>query len=72
MVVFVFIFQQIPIVIPVVFVLIATYLVIGPIVQKPQIEFLYAFLFVIGGLVFYIPFVYFKIHFPCFGKSSYD
>ena len=56
--------------IPIVFVIISCYLVIGPIVQDPKIEFLYAFLFVIGGLVFYIPFVYFKIEFRCFGEYN--
>lgn len=57
---------KIPIVIPIVFVLIAIYLIIGPIIESPKIEFLYAFLFVIGGLIFYIPFVYFKVEFECF------
>lgn len=61
---------KIPIVIPVVFVLIACYLVIGPIVQNPQIEFLYAFLFVIGGLLYYFPIVYFKLHCRGFDKIT--
>ncbi|KAK3086047.1 hypothetical protein FSP39_012620, partial [Pinctada imbricata] len=52
---------KVPIIVPVVFVLIAIYLVIGPIISNPQIEFLYAFLFVIGGLIFYFPFVHFKL-----------
>lgn len=33
------------------------YLVIGPIIDKPQIEYLYAVLFILAGLIFYIPFV---------------
>lgn len=57
---------KIPFAIPIVFVLIAIYLIIGPIIESPKIEFLYAFLFVIGGLIFYIPFVYFKVEFECF------
>ncbi|XP_052061856.1 b(0,+)-type amino acid transporter 1-like [Mytilus californianus] len=61
---------KIPIIIPIIFVLIACYLVIGPIVQDPKIEFLYAFLFVIGGLLFYIPFVYFKIELRIFAKVT--
>ncbi|XP_052715931.1 b(0,+)-type amino acid transporter 1-like [Crassostrea angulata] len=52
---------KVPIVIPILFVLIAIYLVIGPIIESPQIELLYAFLFIIGGLLFYFPFVYFKL-----------
>ncbi|KAK3600943.1 hypothetical protein CHS0354_004154 [Potamilus streckersoni] len=51
----------VPIFIPILFVLIAIYLVIGPIVDSPKIEFLYALIFVVGGLVFYFPFVYFKL-----------
>lgn len=54
--------------VPILFVLIAIYLVIGPIIESPQIELLYAFLFIIGGLVFYFPFVYFKLKIKGFGK----
>ncbi|KAL4234014.1 b(0 +)-type amino acid transporter 1 [Mactra antiquata] len=52
---------KLPIVIPILFLLCAIYLVIAPIVEDPQIQFLYAAIFVVGGLVFYIPFVHFKI-----------
>lgn len=47
-----------PIVIPVVMVLISLYLVIAPIVDNPQIEYLYSILFMLAGAVLYIPFVY--------------
>ncbi|XP_074646049.1 b(0,+)-type amino acid transporter 1-like isoform X2 [Tubulanus polymorphus] len=53
-----------PIPIAVIMLLISLYLVIAPIVQDPQIELLYAFIFVIGGIIFYIPFVYFKLQIP--------
>ena len=43
------------------FLLCAIYLVIAPIVEKPKIEFLYAALFVVGGLIFYFPLVHFKL-----------
>lgn len=52
--------------------LIAIYLVIGPIIESPQIELLYAFLFIIGGLLFYFPFVYFKLKIKGFGKIPFD
>ncbi|ESP01874.1 hypothetical protein LOTGIDRAFT_225086 [Lottia gigantea] len=52
---------KVPIVIPIVLVLISIYLVIAPIVYEPKIEFLYAFLFVMAGLIFYFPFVYWNI-----------
>lgn len=58
--------------IPILFVLIAIYLVIGPIIESPQIELLYAFLFIIGGLLFYFPFVYFKLKIKGFGKIPFD
>lgn len=52
---------QINIAIPIVFVLIAIYLVIAPIVEDPQIQFLYAAVFVVSGLIFYFPLVHFKL-----------
>ncbi|XP_062591122.1 b(0,+)-type amino acid transporter 1-like [Saccostrea cucullata] len=52
---------KVPIVIPVLFVLICIYLVIAPLVENPQIEFLYATLSIVAGLIFYFPFVYFKV-----------
>ncbi|PVD20737.1 hypothetical protein C0Q70_18898 [Pomacea canaliculata] len=50
-----------PIVIPVIMVLVSVYLIVAPIVDEPRIEFLYAALFVVGGLLFYFPLVYFKL-----------
>ena len=44
------------------------YLVIGPIIEDPKIELLYAFLFIVGGLVFYFPLVVFKLDRGCFGR----
>lgn len=54
------------ILIPIVFVLISIYLVIGPIIDDPQIELLYAFIFIVGGLIFYFPLVVFKLDRGCF------
>lgn len=39
-------------------VVISLYLVIAPIVDNPQIEYLYSILFMAAGAVLYIPFVY--------------
>ena len=61
---------QVPIVIPVVMLCIAVYLVVAPIVESPKIEFLYAFLFVLSGLLFYFPFVFFGLQLPGFGQSQ--
>lgn len=52
---------KLPIVIPILFLLCAVYLVVAPIVEDPQIQFLYAAIFVVGGLLFYIPLVHFKL-----------
>ncbi|XP_054271459.1 b(0,+)-type amino acid transporter 1-like isoform X1 [Macrosteles quadrilineatus] len=51
---------KVPIIIPVLVLVISTYLVIAPIIDTPQVEYLYACLFIIAGLLFYIPFVHFK------------
>ncbi|XP_062583996.1 b(0,+)-type amino acid transporter 1-like [Saccostrea cucullata] len=51
---------------PVIFLLCSLYLVVAPIIQDPRLEFLYAFLFIVGGLLLYIPLVHFKIHKGCF------
>ncbi|XP_052229246.1 b(0,+)-type amino acid transporter 1-like isoform X1 [Dreissena polymorpha] len=52
---------RVPIVIPIIFLLCAIYLVIAPIVENPQIQFLYASIFIVGGLIFYVPLVHFKL-----------
>ncbi|KAL1492010.1 hypothetical protein ABEB36_012516 [Hypothenemus hampei] len=55
---------KVPIVIPYMVLFISFYLIIGPIVDKPTIEYLYAALFILGGMVFYIPFVHYKYRIP--------
>ncbi|XP_029464265.1 B(0,+)-type amino acid transporter 1 [Rhinatrema bivittatum] len=52
---------KIPIVIPVIVVLVSIYLVLAPIIDSPDWAYLYCTLFIVGGLVFYFPFVHFKI-----------
>nr|CAB3266341.1 b(0,+)-type amino acid transporter 1-like [Phallusia mammillata] len=51
---------KVPIIIPIIFVLSSAYLIIAPIIDDPQIQYLVATLGVLLGLVFYIPFVHFK------------
>ncbi|ENN74488.1 hypothetical protein D910_03886 [Dendroctonus ponderosae] len=55
---------KVPIIIPYLVLLISFYLIIGPIVDKPTIEYLYAALFILGGMIFYVPFVHFKCRIP--------
>ena len=58
--------------IPVGMVLVSLYLLIAPIVDDPRVEFLYAALFVLGGLVFYVPLVHFKVQVKGYGTCSYS
>ncbi|XP_007244942.3 b(0,+)-type amino acid transporter 1 isoform X1 [Astyanax mexicanus] len=51
---------KVPIVIPALVVLVSCYLVLAPIIDKPEIEYLYCTVFILGGLIFYYPFVYRK------------
>ncbi|KAL9878990.1 L-type amino acid transporter sobremesa isoform 1-T4 [Glossina fuscipes fuscipes] len=48
---------KVPIIIPIVVLVISLYLVVAPIIDTPRIEYLYACLFILAGLIFYIPFV---------------
>lgn len=49
-----------PIVIPVLVLLMSVYLVVGPIIDDPAIEYLYALAFILVGPLMYIPFVHYK------------
>lgn len=53
--------------IPFIVLIVSIYLVIGPIVDNPKIEYLYATLFILAGFVFYVPFVYYKFVMPGMG-----
>ena len=64
-----YVINFLPSIIPIIMVLVSLYLIIAPIVEDPTIEFLYAAIFVLGGLVFYVPFVYFKLQMPFIGKK---
>ncbi|XP_074113359.1 b(0,+)-type amino acid transporter 1 isoform X2 [Cotesia typhae] len=46
-----------PLVIPIFVLGISMYLIVGPIIDKPQIEYLYAVGFIAAGMLFYLPFV---------------
>lgn len=58
-----------PIIIPYLVLVISVYLIIGPILDKPTIEYLYATFFILGGMVFYVPFVHYKLRIPFMGES---
>ncbi|MEE6463667.1 hypothetical protein FKM82_006001 [Ascaphus truei] len=45
-------------------------LVLAPLIQSPKVQYLYALLFMLSGMLIYIPFVYFKLHFSFFDKIT--
>ncbi|EEB12893.1 amino acid transporter, putative [Pediculus humanus corporis] len=59
---------KVPIIIPVVVLVISLYLIVAPIIDVPQIEYLYAALFIVGGLIFYIPFVHYGVRCKIMGN----
>ncbi|XP_029001096.1 b(0,+)-type amino acid transporter 1-like [Betta splendens] len=52
---------KVPIVVPALMVLVSCYLVLAPIIDKPELEYLYCVLFIFGGLLLYYPFVHLKV-----------
>ena len=56
---------KVPIVIPVVFCLCALYLIVAPLIAEFSFKYIGAVVFILFGLVYYIPFVYFGITIPC-------
>ncbi|XP_071489201.1 b(0,+)-type amino acid transporter 1-like [Diadema antillarum] len=55
---------KVPLVLPIIFVISSLYLIVAPIISDPVIEFLYAFLFILSGVIVYIVFVRLKITLP--------
>lgn len=64
-----YIVLKVPIIIPIVVLIISIYLIIGPIIDKPTIEYLYATMFILGGMIFYVPFVHYGLHLKFMGKT---
>jgi len=59
-----------PIIIPIIVLIISVYLVFAPIVDNPQIEYLYSILFMVFGAIMYIPFVHFGYVFRFMDKLT--
>ncbi|XP_062986974.1 solute carrier family 7 member 13 [Elgaria multicarinata webbii] len=49
---------------------VSLFLVLAPVVWTPKMPYIYASLFMLGGLLFYLPFVHFKVHFEFFDKIT--
>ncbi|CAG7820389.1 unnamed protein product [Allacma fusca] len=55
---------KVPLFVPIVVLIMAVFLVVAPVVQEPQIEYVYAGSFILFGLVLYVPFVHYKLVIP--------
>lgn len=60
--------MQVPIIVPVLVIVIGCYLVVAPIVTDPAIEYFYVLGIMGVGILFYIPFVYYKCSFVFMGE----
>ncbi|XP_028917962.1 solute carrier family 7 member 13 [Ornithorhynchus anatinus] len=49
---------------------ISLFLILTPMVLAPKMHYVYVFLFILGGLLLYLPFVHFKIRFAWFDKIT--
>uniref|UniRef100_A0A3Q1I5D5 b(0,+)-type amino acid transporter 1 n=2 Tax=Anabas testudineus TaxID=64144 RepID=A0A3Q1I5D5_ANATE len=52
---------RVPIILPILVLIAAIFLVLAPIVDDPQIEYLYVTLFMFSGVLIYIPFIHYKL-----------
>ncbi|KAL4642173.1 B(0,+)-type amino acid transporter 1 [Arapaima gigas] len=52
---------KVPFVIALLVFVVSCYLVLAPIIQKPKLEYLYCILFILSGLILYVPFVHYKL-----------
>ncbi|XP_074516767.1 b(0,+)-type amino acid transporter 1 isoform X4 [Sebastes fasciatus] len=52
---------KVPIILPILVIIVAVFLVLAPIIDDPQIEYLYVTLFILSGALFYIPLIHYKL-----------
>ncbi|XP_040916233.1 b(0,+)-type amino acid transporter 1-like [Toxotes jaculatrix] len=52
---------KVPIIFPILVLIAAVFLVLAPIIDNPQIEYLYVTLFIFSGIIVYIPFIHYKL-----------
>ncbi|MBZ3891281.1 b(0,+)-type amino acid transporter 1 [Sciurus carolinensis] len=63
--------HMVPTFIPVVMLLASLYLVLAPIIDNPQMEFLYVFLFLLSGFLVYFLFIYFQCQPKCLQMATF-
>ncbi|NXL78250.1 S7A13 protein, partial [Leptocoma aspasia] len=56
--------------VPFMMVVMSFFLVLAPIVWSPNLQYVYAFLFMLGSLIFYLPFIHFKLRFAFLDKIT--
>ncbi|XP_013167118.1 PREDICTED: b(0,+)-type amino acid transporter 1-like isoform X2 [Papilio xuthus] len=61
---------KVPVIIPYIVLLVSVYLVVGPVINKPQWEYLYATAFILTGLLVYVPFVKWSYSLPFMDKIT--
>ncbi|XP_049451716.1 b(0,+)-type amino acid transporter 1 isoform X1 [Epinephelus fuscoguttatus] len=52
---------KVPIILPILVIIVAIFLVLAPIIDDPQIEYLYVTLFILSGAIVYVPFIHYKL-----------
>ncbi|XP_028293398.1 b(0,+)-type amino acid transporter 1 [Gouania willdenowi] len=52
---------KVPILLPILVLIAAVFLVLAPIIDNPQIEYLYVTIFILSGVIIYIPFIHYKV-----------
>uniref|UniRef100_A0A8C4I620 B(0,+)-type amino acid transporter 1 n=1 Tax=Dicentrarchus labrax TaxID=13489 RepID=A0A8C4I620_DICLA len=52
---------KVPIILPILVLIAAIFLVLAPIIDDPQIEYLYVTLFILSGAIIYVPFIHYKL-----------
>ncbi|XP_029349154.1 b(0,+)-type amino acid transporter 1 isoform X1 [Echeneis naucrates] len=52
---------EVPIILPILVLIAAIFLVLAPIIDNPEIEYLYVTLFIFSGILVYIPFIHYKL-----------
>ncbi|XP_030575463.1 b(0,+)-type amino acid transporter 1-like [Archocentrus centrarchus] len=52
---------KVPIILPILVLIAAIFLVLAPIIDNPQIEYLYVASFILSGVIVYIPFIHYKL-----------
>ena len=62
---------QCPIVLSIIACVVAIFIVLAPVIAAPAIEFLYAFLFIVAGVIFYFPFVHLGYEIPGMGEWAF-